>query len=323
MILENTLIAQTTQYAMGTVMTHKAFGSYAEEGLVAVCREIDRIEELLSRFIPESEISQVNESSGIKNKKVSYDTFEVLSKAIELSQSCPGCFDVTIEPLVNLWNNARESSIQPDELSIQQVLPLVNYRDILLDTWELTAGLKNIGQSVDLGGIGKGYAGDRIREIFGEYGIASAYCNLGGNVVTIGTKPDGSPWRVGIQHPRQEDRIIGAVSVVDRSVVTSGDYQRYYTDSQGKRCHHILNPITGYPADSGLISVSIISERSLDADALSTILFVAGMEKGLEFLRSFPQTEAIFVDSDLQVFVTQGLRYHFQADQGFDVTVLD
>ena len=323
MLLENKLAAQMTQYAMGTVMTHKAFGSYAEDGLEAICKEVARIEGFLSRFLPESDISRVNESAGIKSEKVSFGTIEVLTKAVEFSRNCAGYFDVTIEPLVTLWNTARASFAPPNALSIQQVLPLVNFRDIVLDPWEMTAGLRNIGQSVDLGGIGKGFAGDRIYEVFKEFGISSAYSNLGGNVITLGAKPNGSPWYVGIQHPRDENKIIGSVSVVDRTVVTSGDYQRYFTDSQGQRRHHILNPTTGYPAESGLISVSIVAEKSLVADALSTILFVAGMEKGLEFLRGFPQTDAILVDSDLQVYVTPGLRYCFQADQGIAVTILE
>jgi thiamine biosynthesis lipoprotein len=142
-------------------------------------------------------------------------------------------------------------------------------------------------------------------------------------VVTLGAKPDGSPWHVGLQHPRQEKGLIGSVSVVNQTVVTSGDYQRYFTDSQGKRHHHILDPRTGYPAESGLISVSIVSAKSVAADALSTILFVAGMEKGLEFLSSYPQAEAILVDADLQVYVTLGLRTRFQADKGIAVTILD
>jgi FAD:protein FMN transferase len=187
----------------------------------------------------------------------------------------------------------------------------------------MTAGLRNKGQSIDLGGIGKGFASDKILEIYREYGISSAYSNLGGNVVTLGAKPDGSPWHVGIQHPRQENQLIGSVSVVNQTVVTSGDYQRYFTDSQGKRHHHILNPTTGYPAESGLISVSIITEKSLVADALSTIMFVAGMKKGREYLRTVPQTEAIFVDSDLKVYVTSGLRYRIQAEEDIDVEILD
>jgi thiamine biosynthesis lipoprotein len=153
------------------------------------------------------------------------------------------------------------------------------------------------------------------------FGIPSACSNLGGNVVTRGTKPDGSPWQVGIQHPRQENRLIGSVSVVGQSVVTSGDYQRYFIDRQGKRRHHILNPTTGYPAESGWVSVSVITETSLTADALSTLLFVAGKEKSLEYLSHFPAAEAVFIDADLQIFITQGLKNRFQADQGSKITI--
>lgn len=323
MLLENWMIAQQTHCAMGTVMSHKAFGISAEESLKAIHTEVKRLEGLFSRFMPESEVNRVNKSAGIKHEKVSFETYEVLSKAVEFSRCFPGCFDVTIEPLITLWNIAKESSTQPDALSIQQVLPLVNYRDLILNPWEITAGLRNVGQSVDLGGIGKGFAGDKILEVFKKFDIASAYSNLGGNVVTLGAKPDGSPWHVGIQHPRQENKLIGSVSVINQSVVTSGDYQRYFTDNQGKRRHHILNPTTGYPSESGLISVSIVAEKSLAADALSTILFVAGIEKGHEFLKNYPQIDAILIDTDLQIYVTQGLRYRFQADKGSKVTILD
>jgi thiamine biosynthesis lipoprotein len=323
MPLDNARFAQATHCAMGTVMTHKAFGSQAEDSLRAVCSEVARMESLLSRFLPDSDISRVNDAAGLRSEKVSRDTYEVLSNAVEFSRHFPGCFDVTIEPLVTLWSKAKETLAEPQESSIQMVLPLVDYRDLDLNPWEMTAGLRNVGQSVDLGGIGKGFAGDRILKVLKEFDIASAYSNLGGHVVTLGAKPDGSPWHIGIQHPRREDRIIGSVSVVNQSVVTSGDYQRFLTDSRGKRRHHILDPRTGYPSESGLVSVSIVAEKSLAADALSTIVFVAGMEKGLEFLGTLPQTEAILVDSGLHVYVTQGLRDRFQADQGIDVTVLD
>ena len=321
--MESSLVAQTTHCAMGTVMTHKAFGLHAQDSLEAVCSELVRIEGLLSRFLPDSDISRVNRSAGIKSERVSPETYEALSSAVEFSQSFPGCFDVTIAPLVTLWKAGQEALARPDEWSIKQVLRLVNYRDLILDPRETTAGLRNAGQSVDLGGIGKGLAGDRIVEVFKSFGISSAYSNLGGNVVTLGSKPDGSPWQIGIQHPRQEDILVGAVSVVNQTVVTSGDYQRAFTDGQGKRHHHILDPTSGYPAESGVISVSIVTDRSVVADPLSTMLFVAGMEKGLTFLRRFPQTEAILVDSDLHVYVTQGLRSRFQAAKGIAVTIFD
>lgn len=317
------MVAQTTHCAMGTVMTHKAFGFRAQEALDAACREVERIEALLSRFLPDSDISRVNGSAGTRSEKVRPETYRVLSQAVECSHSFQGFFDVTIEPLVTLWSAGRETLAQPDDARIEQVLPLVNYRDLILDPRERTAGLRQAGQSVDLGGIGKGFAGDKILEVLQGYGVSSAYSNLGGNVVTLGARPDGSPWHIGIQHPRQEDGLIGSVSVVNETVVTSGDYQRYFTDSRGKRHHHILDPTTGYPSQSGLLSVTIVTERSVAADPLATALFVAGMEQGLQFLRSVPGTEAILVDSLLQVYVTRGLRARFQAAKGVAVTALD
>jgi FAD:protein FMN transferase len=321
--LESGPAAQTTHRAMGTIMAHKAFGLYAKDSLAAVCGEITRLEGLLSRFLPDSDVTRVNRSAGIKAEKTSPETYDVLSRTVEFSRSCPGCFDVTIGPLVTLWQAGKESSTEPAGSSIKQVLPLVSYRDLILDPQEATAGLRHAAQSIDLGGIGKGFAGDRIVKVFSRFGISSAYSNLGGNVVTVGARPDGSPWQIGIQHPRQEGSLVGAVSVVNQTVVTSGDYQRYFTDSQGKRHHHILDPTTGYPAESGLISVSIVSDQSVVADTLSTVLFVAGMDRGLQFLRSFPRTEAILVDSSLNLYITRGLKYRFQAAKGIAVTILD
>jgi FAD:protein FMN transferase len=320
---ENRPVAQTTHRAMGTIMTHRAFGLNAERGLGAVRTEIARIEGLLSRFLADSDVSRVNASAGLQSEAVSIETYAVLEQAIEFSRCFSACFEVTLGPMVTLWSVSKASATRPEASSIQRILPLVNFRDLILNPIDVTAGLKYGGQSIDLGGIGKGFAGDRIREVFEEQGIFSAYSNLGGNVVTLGAKPDGSPWHIGIQHPRQEQGLIGSVSVVDETVVTSGDYQRYFTDNEGKRHHHILDPTTGYPAESGLISVSIVTTRSVVADALSTVLFVAGMEKGLQYLRTLPQTDAILVDSELRVHVTPGLRHRFRAAEDIEVTILD
>jgi thiamine biosynthesis lipoprotein len=314
--------AQVTHCAMGTVMTHRASSTHAEEGLAAVRREVARIEGLLSRFLPDSDVRRVNRSAGIQHERISLETYDVLSQAVAFSRSAPRCFDVTVAPLVALWHTAAASLAPPDAASIEQVLSLVDDRDLILDAEQMTAGLRHVGQSVDLGGIGKGVAGDRILEVYKRLGISSACSNLGGNVVTLGYKPDGTPWQIGIQHPRQENRLIGAVSVVNQAVVTSGDYQRCFIDREGKRHHHILDPKTGYPAASGLISVSIVTSQSVAADPLSTIVFVAGMERGLAVLRGFPQTEAILVDSGLHVYVTHGLRTRFQAANDIEVTVL-
>ncbi len=321
--MNSTTATQSMNLGMNTVMTHKAFGKHAEEALRAVRTEAVRLEELLSRFIPGSEISRINMFAGIKSERLSDETYEVLSHSVEFSRLCQGIFDVTIGPLVTLWNNGKETLKPPEDSRIRQVLPLVDYTGLLLDTCKKTAGLQRKGQSIDLGGIGKGFAGDKFSEVFKKYGISSAYTNIGGNVVALGTKPDGSPWRVGIQHPRQENSLIGLVSVADKAVVTSGDYQRYFVDSNGKRYHHILDPSTGYPAESGLISVTIVADSSMAADALSTILFVGGMNRGIELLKAFPGTEAILIDKNLLVYVTPGLKDYFQADEGISVNILD
>ena len=320
--MNSTAVAQSMNHGMSTVMTHKAFGKHAEESLKAVRNEAVRLEELLSRFIPGSEISNINRSAGIKCERLSSDTYEVLSRAIEFSRYCQGLFDVTIGPLVTLWNNGKDTCKPPEDSKIRQVLPLVDYTGLLLDPGKKTAGLQRIGQSIDLGGIGKGFAGDKFLEVFKKYGVSSAFTNIGGNVVALGTKPDGSPWRVGIRHPRQENSLIGFVSVADKAVVTSGDYQRYFIGSNGKRYHHIIDPSTGYPAESGLISVTIVADSSMDADALSTILFAAGMEKGLSLLERLNGTEAIIIDTDLQVHITAGLKECFQACEDISVNIL-
>lgn len=323
MLLQKEKVASATQQAMGTLMCHRIYGRHAEECLAAVGSEISRLEGLFSCFQTQSEISQINHSAGIGSVRVHYETFEVLAKAVQFSLLNHGLFDVTIAPLVRLWSESQHTLSQPDHAHIQQALPLVNDADLILDCQELTAGLRKTGQAIDLGGIGKGFAGVKILDIFAAFNITSAYSNLGGNVVALGTKPDGSAWRIGIQHPRQEDQLIGAVSVVDKSVVTSGDYQRCFTDKDGIRHHHILDPLTGYPSRSGLISVTIVSEDPLAADLLSTAVFIAGLEKGFELLRGYPNTEAIFVNEAIQVFITRGLKGRFQSDESFRLVVLE
>ncbi len=314
--------AQSTYYGMGTVMTHHASGSNAEDCLREIRNESIRLEKSFSRFIPESDISRLNRSAGICSESINQDTFDILSWCMDFSKKNEGFFDITISPLVDLWRTGMDTAKAPGDQKIRQTIPLINYRDLTLNLGKQSARLKFIGQSIDLGGIGKGFAGDRFLEIFQDYGIESAYSNLGGNVITIGSKPDGSAWHIGIQHPREEDLLLGTVSVIGKSVVTSGDYQRYFTDNQGIRQHHILDPLTGYPVKSGVTSVTVVSYSALLADALSTTLFVAGMEEGLEILERFPGTEAIFVDEAMQVFITPGLEGFFQADFGIETIIL-
>ncbi len=306
------LYEQSTSFGMGTVITHKVFGEQAGAALKAGEAETVRLDRMLSRFIPQSEISRINSSAGIKAEQVSSETFEVLSGASEFSKCSQGCFDVTIGPLTALWYESRETLNLPSASNMKKALHMVDYKDLTLDDRNRAVKLKHVGQSIDLGGIGKGFAADKIIATFKKHGVLSAYTNFGGNVATIGTRPDGSLWQVGIQHPRLEGEIIGVVSVENQSVVTSGDYQRYFIGRDGRRYHHILNPVTGYPSESGLISVTLIADNSMMADALSTILFITGLERGIELLKSFPGAEAIMSDTNESIYITHGLKGRFQ-----------
>lgn len=314
--------AEARHTGMGTVMAHRAFGRRAGEALRAVRAEAERLEGLLSRFIPGSDVGRVNRSAGTRSERVGEDTYAVLARAAELCERRPCLFDVTIGPLADLWRGRRESGEPPGEADIREALSPVDCACLELDPCKKSAWLKKPGQTLDLGGIGKGYAADRFLGVFREHGVASAFTNLGGNVAALGAKPDGSPWRVGIRHPRKEGELIGAVSVKDRSVVTSGDYQRYFIGSDGRRYHHILDPRTGYPAESVLLSATVVAQSSMDADALSTMLFVAGREGGLALLEEHPGADAILVDGNLRVMITAGLKDCFQAADDIDVEIL-
>jgi thiamine biosynthesis lipoprotein len=318
--LDNSGAVEAVHTGMGTQITHRAFGRHSVKALRAVENESQRLERLLSRFLPESDISRINRSAGVKREKVSSETCEILSCAMECSLISQGLFDITVGPLIDLWDY-KHALEPPAHNSIELVLPLVNYRDLELDAVHKNAGLKSPGQSIDLGSIGKGFASDHFMEIFQEYGITSAFSNIGGNVSTLGNKPDGLPWRVGIRHPRLNG-LLGVVAVTGKAVVTSGDYERYFLDKEGRRFHHILNPVTGYPAESGLVSVTVVADSAMTADALSTAVFIAGLERGLALIEKYQHTEAVLVNAKLQVYVTRGLRKCFQASAGIKVNYI-
>ncbi len=309
--MKNNALVEALHTGMGTEIAHKIYGRHSRKALQFVEKEARRLEQRLSRFLPESDVSRVNRSAGMKSEKISVETCEILSHAMKCSVISKGLFDITAGPLIDLWDY-RNATKAPERSYIDQVLPLVNYKDLNLDADRRRAGLQNTGQSIDLGGIAKGFASDRFMEIFREYGITSAYSNIGGNVSLLGNKPDGSPWLVGIRHPRQTG-LLGAIAVTGKAVVTSGDYERYFVDREGRRFCHILNPITGYPAESGLISVTVADGSAVTADLLSTAIFVAGLERGLALIKQYPGAEAVLVDRALQVYVTQGLQKCFQA----------
>ncbi len=300
-------------FAMDTVMSFTAYGSKAEEAVDAAMKEIERLDALLSTGNESSEISQLNAAGSFL---VSEDTLEILEEAESIWQSTGGLFDVTIYPLMQLWGFPTGDYRVPTQEEISGTLSLVDAARMQIEGAQVTLGE---GQQVDLGGIAKGYASDRVMELYREYGVTSGMVSLGGNIETLGIKPDGSSWKIGIRNPETTsgsgsgtEDVLLALEVENQAVITSGGYERYFEEN-GETYIHILDPRTGYPAASGLLSVTVVSEHGMLADALSTSLYIMGVTDAEEYWREYgndeeKEFELILVDTDGQIYVTEGLR---------------
>lgn len=298
-------------YCMGTIISQRVYGDNAKIAAVKVEDEIKRLESLMSFFLDSSEVSKLNKAAGKHEVKLSNEVLFVLNRAKYYSKLCDGSFDITIAPVARLWGIFTGNEKLPSKEEINEALKLTGYKHLSINNDLGTSKLEKLGQCVDLGAIAKGYAADRAIDIYKQHGIESAFVNLGGNVMLLGNKPDGSPWRVGIQNPLLErGKCLGAVNATNKTVVTSGDYIRYF-EKDNKKYHHILDPRTGYPADSSLISTTIVSEKSIDADALSTAIFILGLEEGIKLIDSQKGIEAIFITKDKEIYVTEGLKEDF------------
>ncbi len=266
--------------------------------------EIRRIEKLINFYSPTSEVSLINKYAGIKPVKVSKETLEIIKKAIYVSDITNGAFDATIGPLVKLWDFHRR--VIPDKKKIYKAKKYVGYKNIVIDEKNSTVYLKKKGMYIDLGGIAKGYTADKIVEILKKSGIKSGIVAVGGDIKAFGRKPDGSPWIVGVRHPRSENRsdVIATLYLEDKAISTAGDYERYFI-IDSKRYHHILDPATGYPATES-ISVTVISDNGYLADGLSTGFFVLGPEKSLTLARKY-KVEVIIVDKKLNLYHTDNI----------------
>ena len=303
---------ENVDYAMGTVISQRIYSNNAEEISKKVMDKIRQIEEDMTINKPGGEINRLNDSAGRDFVKLSEDTLYVLEKAKEFSKISNGAFDVTVGPIVKEWGVFTDNPSVPSMERLQDLLNLVNYEDIIIDKNMPGAKLQKNGQLVDLGGIAKGFAADEAIDIYKQHNVKSAFINIGGNIVLLGDKPDGSLWKVGVRNPRgPEGSYIGIISAKDKAIVSSGDYQRYF-EKDGIRYHHIIDPRTGYPSDSGLIGTTIVSELSIDADALSTATFVLGLEKGMDLIEKIEGVEAIFITRDKKVYITGGLVNSFE-----------
>ena len=251
-----------------------------------VFSEAGRIEGLLSKYIESSEISRLNRAGKLK---VSPDTFYIIKKSKEFWQLSDGAFDITVEPIVALWGFSNRQYLVPLDKEIRSVLKLIGSDKIILHEKNYVVEFKLPGMKIDLGGIAKGFALDCAVKKLKSNNINSCLINAGGQVYALGGK-FGAPWKIAIKNPR-EPEISGTLELKNKSASTSGDYEQFFFKA-GRRYCHIINPKTGYPADSRLVSVTVITDEGLTADALSTAIFVLGKEKGEKLLEKFPGSAA-------------------------------
>lgn len=290
--------AETEIFAMDTYMRLRIWGD--RELLSDTVDEIRRLEGLFSVTDEKSEIFLLNRDG---QAALSEDTAEILTRAIALSERTGGAFDPTVYPLVSAWGFTSGEPHIPTQDELNVLLPSVDAAHLRLDG--SNAALTDAAQ-LDLGGIAKGYTAQKCLELLSEKGVQTAMLSLGGNVQTLGSKPDGKPWVIGIANPEEPTEAIATLTFNgSMAIVTSGGYQRYF-DLDGARYHHILDPQTGMPAETGLASVTVLTQDGTTADALSTALFVMGMEKSVELWRESDDFEAIFITQDRKIFATEG-----------------
>lgn len=291
-----------TGFHFDTVITITLYDSKDEELLNTCFDYCKEFENLVSRTIETSEISKINQANG-QPVEVSDTTIELLKEGISFAELTDGAFDITIAPLMELWDIKNNSGNVPSESDITEALSHVNYKNIVIDGNTVT--LTDPHAAIDLGGIAKGYIADQLKKYLLSEGVTSAIINLGGNVLTVGEKPDGNSFNIGIQKPfDKQNATITSVSVKDSSVVTSGSYERYF-QVDDTIYHHILNTETGYPCNNRLLSVTILSEESIDGDALSTACFALGLEKGQKLIESLGDINAIFVNEEFEIIDTR------------------
>jgi thiamine biosynthesis lipoprotein len=299
----------------------------AEKAIDSAFSEIEKLEKLTDFFLPESELSIINKNAGITEVKVSPDILDILEKALWVSEKTKGAFDVTIGPVIRLYDFYKK--IKPEQATIKKNLPLVNYKALIIDRNKSTIFLKKKGMLIDLGGIAKGYAADKAVETLERNGIRSGLVSVAGDIRAFGLKPDKKPWKIGIRSPRipathlipplprwgkrgvKEDKegfpddIMATIELRDMAISTSGDYERFFI-LDGKRYHHLLSPKTGYPAE-GCQSVSVITKKGVFSDAFATGVFILGPEKGMKVLEEMG-FDGVIVDSQGKVHITPGIR---------------
>ena len=300
-----------TAIKLNTAVTVTIYDSNDKKLLTECMNLCDKYEKIFSRTASDSELYQLNHRElapveGTENTyQVSDDLAKLISEGLDYSELSKGAFDIAIEPLTSLWDFTAEDPQVPEDSLIQAALPKCDYHNISVDKDKNEITLKTDDTAIELGAIAKGYIADRLKDYLISRNVKSAIINLGGNVLCIGEKTDNSAFKIGIQKPfADRSETIAVMDIKDKSVVSSGIYERCF-EQNGTLYHHLLNPETGYPYDNGLIAVTIISDKSVDGDALSTTCFALGLEDGMKLAESLDDVQAFFVTSDYEIHYTK------------------
>jgi thiamine biosynthesis lipoprotein len=296
-----------TQMHMGTLVFITAVAQTSTEANAAITagfQEVRRLEQLLSTWIPDSELSRLNAAAGRNAVMVSPETMTVVRRSLQVAEMTEGAFNIAIGPAVDAWNISADPRLPPSE-ELAALKPLIDLQYVQTDVWERTIELKKPGMRIDIGGIGKGYAADQAVLVMKKAGAVAGVVALSGDIKTFGRLPDGEAFPVGIRHPRREGEILAEIVLQDEAISTAGDYERFF-EKDGVRYHHILDPHTLHPARA-CQSVSVIAKEGIWADGLDTGIFVLGPERGMELVEQLEDVEAIIVDEAGRLLISSGL----------------
>lgn len=311
------------QTLIGTYVQIRIYDDGKEEVLE---KAFDKVKDLGDRITVNekgSEIDEINDQAGIKPVKVSDDVYELVKRAYEYSADSDGGFDMAIGPVTQLWHIGFPDARKPSQEEIDEALKLVDYTKVKLDDKEKTVYLEEKGMALDLGAIAKGFITDEVVKVLEENDVTTAIVDLGGNIYVLGNSPreEGADWNVGIQDPNQaRNTVIGKIKESNKTLVTSGIYERYL-EVDGQKYHHLFDPDMGYPFDNDIAGVTVITDKSIDGDGLSTAVFSMGVKKGLEYAESLDNVDVIFVTKDDKVYVSKGIEKTFEIDKNSGYTM--
>lgn len=303
-------------------MSLAVYGGDAQTVQTALDEAVSRINSLersLSVTVPDSDVSRLNSAGGAA-VSVGGDALAVMQKSLEISEKSGGALDITVYPVLKAWGFTTGEYTVPSNEELSSLLEYVDHTQIQISGSEVTLPE---GFSVDLGAVAKGYASDCAAEILRSAGVTSGILNLGGNVCAIGVKPDGTMWKIAVASPFDGEDYAGTLTAADSFVITSGKYERYFTDADGRRYHHIIDPETGYPTENGLASVTVVGGSGAECDALSTALLVLGENGAVSFWQEYGGFDMILISDDRRISVTPGISEQFSASSGYEVIILE